>query len=49
MYGYRPKLEPLLKELAHHLSDTDLVAIGEIVAEIEQRINRFGKGFEVNK
>ncbi len=44
IYNYQPKLEPLLKELANHLSDTDIVAVREIITEIEQRIERFGKG-----
>ncbi len=41
IYEYRPALEFLLSELAHHLSDTDVIAVREIVAEIEQRIERF--------
>jgi hypothetical protein len=44
MYSYRPEVGPLLAELGHHLSETDLVAVREIVGEIEQRIARFGKG-----
>jgi hypothetical protein len=39
----------LFEELTHHLSGTDLAAVQEIVAEIEQRIERFGKGFTTNK
>jgi hypothetical protein len=49
IYSYRPDLASLFEELAHHLSDTDLAAVREIVAEIEQRIERFGKGFTTNK
>jgi hypothetical protein len=49
IYSYRPDLASLFEELTHHLSDTDLVAVREIVAEIEQRIERFGKGFTTNK
>ena len=49
IYSYRPDLASLFEELTHHLSDTDLVAVQEIVAEIEQRIERFGKGFTTNK
>jgi hypothetical protein len=45
IYSYRPEIEPLFAELAGHLSDTDIVAVREIVAEIEQRIDRFGNGF----
>ncbi len=46
IYNYRPNLESLFEELAPHLSHTDLTAVREIVTEIEQRIERFGKGFE---
>jgi len=49
VYSYRPQLEPLFEELAHHLSDTDLAAVREVVAEIQQRIERFGKGFVQSK
>lgn len=45
MNDYRPDLEPLFKELAGHLSDTDLASVREIVAEIKQRLKRFGKGY----
>ncbi len=45
MFSYRPDVEPLLKELSRYLSETDVVAVREIVSEIEQRIDRFGKGF----
>jgi hypothetical protein len=44
IYSYQPELDPLLEELTEHLSDTDVVAVREIVSEIEQRIDRFGKG-----
>lgn len=49
LHDYRPPLEPLFDELSHHLSDTDLMAVREVVAEIQQRIERFGKGFEESK
>jgi hypothetical protein len=39
--AYQPALEPLLDELAAHLSETDLAAVRETIAEIEQRIERF--------
>jgi hypothetical protein len=45
IYSYRPEVEPLLEELAQYLSETDMIAVREIVSEIEQRIDRFGKGF----
>jgi hypothetical protein len=45
IHYYRPELEPLLDELAHHLSTTDLTALRNILTEIQQRIERFGKGF----
>ncbi|MBF8284863.1 MAG: hypothetical protein HW378_3778 [Anaerolineales bacterium] len=44
IHDYRPQLEPLFAELAHHLSDSDLAAVREVVAEIQQRIERFDKG-----
>jgi len=43
IHDYKPQLEPLFNELSHYLSDTDLAAIKEIVAEIQQRIERFQK------
>lgn len=45
LQAYRPPLEPLFTELTPHLSPTDLTAVRDVVAEIEQRIERFGKGF----
>lgn len=42
--AYRPPLEPLLAEVAEHLSATDLAALRQILAEIEGRIARFGHG-----
>lgn len=41
---YKPTLQPLFDELARHLSDTDVAAVREVVADIEQRIKRFGAG-----
>ncbi|MEW5961469.1 MAG: hypothetical protein AB1801_27445 [Chloroflexota bacterium] len=49
VYSYRPNLGSLIEELAPYMSDTDLAAVREIVAEIEQRIERFGKGFTTDK
>jgi hypothetical protein len=43
IHDYRPHLGPLLEELSHHVSDSELVALRDIVAEIEQRIERFRK------
>lgn len=45
LQAYRPPLEPLFTELSPHLSSTDLTAVRDVVADIEQRIERFGKGF----
>jgi hypothetical protein len=42
--AYQPALEPLLAELEVHLSRTDLAALRDIVADIMQRIERFGRG-----
>ncbi len=46
LHDYRPNVEPLFMELANHVSETDQISLREIVAEIQQRIQRFGKGFE---
>jgi predicted nucleotidyltransferase len=43
LHDYRPGLEPLLAELAPHLSATDLAELRQIVAEIRHRVERFGK------
>lgn len=49
MYSYQPKRESLLTELTNHLSDTDIIAIREVIRDIEQRIARFGKNFASQK
>jgi hypothetical protein len=49
IYNYRPNLEPLFAELTPHLSETDLTAVREIVTEIQQRIERFGKGMTLGE
>jgi DNA-binding GntR family transcriptional regulator len=49
MHDYRPKIEPLYAELALHLSQTDLAAVREIIAEIQQRIERFQESSEKNE
>jgi hypothetical protein len=41
---YRPPTEPLLDELKPHLNTTDLAAVRKIVAEIEEKIERFDRG-----
>ncbi len=46
LHDYQSNVEPLFAELAKHVSETDLGSLREIVAEIQQRIRRFGKGFE---
>ena len=46
IHDYRPELEALFAELGRHLSETDLAAVREVVAEIQQRIARFGKGID---
>ena len=37
-------MEPLLQKLSHHLSESDLAAVREILGEIQERIRRFGRG-----
>jgi hypothetical protein len=49
IHDYQPDLEPLFKELASHISETDLNSLREIAAEIQQRIKRFGKEFDRNQ
>jgi len=44
LHEYHPALEPLLNELARYLSETDMAAVREVIAEIQQRLERFGKG-----
>lgn len=41
---YRPPTEPLFEELKPHLTATDLNAVRQIVAEIQQKIERFDCG-----
>ena len=43
MHDYRPPIEPLFEELQPHLSPTDLAAVRRIVAEIQERIERFDR------
>lgn len=43
MQAYRPALEPLLTELSHHLSSSDLATIRDSMTEIQGRIERFGR------
>jgi len=43
IHDYQPDLDPLLAELAHYVSETDTVAVRDIIAEIQQRIERFNK------
>lgn len=49
IHDHRPALEPLFGELAHHLSEPDVVAVRDVVADIQRRIDRFGKGFDAGK
>ena len=46
LYDYRSDVVPLFEVLAEYVSDSDLISLKEIVAEIHQRIERFGKEFE---
>jgi hypothetical protein len=43
LHDYRPPVEPILAELAGHVSATDLAAVRRIVREIEERIDRFDR------
>ena len=44
IHDYKPDVDPLLQELALHLSDADLAEIHSIIAEIRERIERFEEG-----
>lgn len=44
--AFRPDLTPLLAELESHLTSTDLLSLHQILAEIEGRITRFGRGLQ---
>lgn len=44
MQLYDPTLEPLLAELADHLSTTDLDAVRDILTDLKRRIDRFETG-----
>jgi hypothetical protein len=39
--AYRPDIASLLQVLSNHLNETDLASIQDIIAEIQQRIQRF--------
>lgn len=41
LQAYRPAIEPIVGELAPHLSETDLAAVRGILVDIQQRIDRF--------
>lgn len=41
LYAYQPSMEPLFQELVPHLAASDLREIRNILAEIQQRIDRF--------
>lgn len=43
--NYQPSIEPLFKQLALHLSKTDLAEVRHIIDDIEKRISRFQRGF----
>jgi hypothetical protein len=45
MYDYQPDPGPLFEELERYLSGSDITALRDIVAEIQQRIERFQHGF----
>jgi hypothetical protein len=41
LHYYQPNVSTLLKELSKHVNETDLAEIKSIVADIQNRINRF--------
>lgn len=48
LHDYRPPLEPLFDELKPRLSEADLSAMRDVLADIERRIERFGRGLDDN-
>jgi len=45
MHDYQPDMVVLFEELAPHMSVSDMAALRDIVAEIQQRLARFRQGF----
>lgn len=45
IHAYRPDLDALFAVLVQHLSASDMMALRDIVTEIQQRIARFQHGF----
>jgi hypothetical protein len=44
IHDYRPDLKPILAELAGHLNESDQAAVQEVLADLQRRLERFGKG-----
>ena len=44
IHEYQPAVGPLLEQLEHYLSPSDMASLRDIVAEIQQRIDRFRRG-----
>jgi hypothetical protein len=40
VHVYRPRVEPLIEELAEHLSASDVVELRRLVAELQRRFER---------
>ena len=43
MHDYQLDLPPLFSELSKHLSESDMIELQNIVADIQKRIQRFKK------
>lgn len=41
LQAHNPPVEPLLAELAHYLSESDMAEVKQIIGEIQRRISRF--------
>ena len=41
LHAHHPSVEPLLNELSHYLSESDMAQVKQIATEIQQRISRF--------
>jgi hypothetical protein len=48
MHDYRPDLGPLFEALERYLNTSEIIALREIVIEIQHRLERFQQGFGEN-
>ena len=49
IYYHHPDLQKLAQELSRYVSETDLAAIRDVIADIERRIMRFQQGTDTDR